>query len=80
MSAWQESNPEGQGMDAALLAQANDYLAEKLPTVQALAIVRHGCLVFERHNAHPQLDPASAAWKGLLSAAGARQAKDPGHP
>jgi hypothetical protein len=53
-------------MDAALLAEAYDDLVVKMPTIQALAVIRHGCLVFERHNAHARLDPASAVLRGLL--------------
>jgi CubicO group peptidase (beta-lactamase class C family) len=44
---WRESTPEAQGLDSAKLAAAQAYLAENVPHIDSLLVVRGGYLVYE---------------------------------
>src|SRR2546423_11986574 len=46
---WPRSSPRHQGLDPALLAEANREARTKFRGVTALLVARHGKLVFERY-------------------------------
>ena len=46
---WRTSHPEEQGLDASLLALADEYAQTSVPAMHALLIVRHGFIVQERY-------------------------------
>jgi CubicO group peptidase (beta-lactamase class C family) len=46
---WSRSRPERQGMDSGLLAQAGQIVANEMPDVTGLLVIRHGYVVFEQY-------------------------------
>ena len=46
---WAESTPEAQGLDSALLQQADEYIRTQCPTRHTFLVIRNGYLVFERY-------------------------------
>ena len=70
-SAWQISTPEMQGMDAAKLSIAKEFVQNRLPDAYSLLVVKNGYLVYEKYfrNGSPErvADIASAT-KSVMSA------------
>ena len=46
---WKEVAPQDVGVDASILSQMRDYIAEYIPGLHGLLIVRHGYLTFEEY-------------------------------
>lgn len=68
---WKESGPEEQGMDSALLREANAHIEKELPNLYSLLVVRHGYIVFERYYHGSNKDTPqqiASATKAILSA------------
>ncbi len=64
---WQESAPEEQGMDSALLEQAFGYLVQNFPALHQLMVIRRGCIVFNRQNAGSREATASKIFRGVAA-------------
>ncbi len=64
---WQVSAPEEQGMDAACLNQAFDYLTRNFPALHQLLVIRHGHVVFNRMNPSSREARASKLFRGATS-------------
>jgi CubicO group peptidase (beta-lactamase class C family) len=50
---WRETAPEEQGMDADILAGLDPYIDTTPPDLNAILIIRHGAIVFERYPFKP---------------------------
>jgi CubicO group peptidase (beta-lactamase class C family) len=49
-TGWRSAAPEDQGVDSSLLAEAQTYLAERVPHMNSFLVVRGGYLVWEHYS------------------------------
>ncbi len=66
-----ESSPHDQGMDADVLARLQAYGHDSTPSIHAIAVIRHGYLVWEQYHQgfhRDSLHSVNSVTKSIVSA------------
>ena len=67
---WKHSLPKEQGVDAQVLSKGYEYLVANFRALQTMLVVRHGRIIFEKHNSQSRESTGSQTMRKILSTLG----------